>query len=289
LKAPRTTESDPLGSARKEERPKLKNERILYSECPLCDSVEILPLVTMNCTSHAMWREPLEPSISWVHCGKCEHIFTEGYFTDEALDVLFSNTQDRQVVGTEIESQRGVSAKMVERVVDTLGLPNGNMLWLDVGFGNGSLLMTAYEFGFDVLGVDLRKKNVEDIRGFGIPAYHGTLEGAMENVEFKVKPTVISMADIVEHEPFPREVLRSTRKLIHDSGLLLISMPNASAPLWNYMNAINLNMYWREIEHYHNFTREKIYAELLKAGFKPLRYAVSERYRCGMEILAEPV
>src|ERR1700744_2210669 len=162
--------------------------------------------------------------MSWVRCGQCDHVFTEGYFTDEALQVLFGNTQDVQVVGAQIESYRAISAKMVERVVNTLGLPDDNMLWLGVGVGNGSLLMTALEFGFDVLGVDLRGKNVEDIRGFGIPAYHGTLQGALDNVDFQSKPTVISMADIVEHEPFPRDVLRSARKLFNYPGDLLSAM-----------------------------------------------------------------
>jgi 2-polyprenyl-3-methyl-5-hydroxy-6-metoxy-1,4-benzoquinol methylase len=265
----------------------LKDERIPYSACPLCDSAELLPLVTVDCTDHAMWREPLEPLIPWVKCGQCEHICTEGYFTDAALDVLFSDTQHRQIVGTDMELQRTISAKMVERVVNTLGFPN-DRLWLDVGFGNGSLLMTASEFGFDVFGIDLRERNVVDVNSFGYPAYHGTLERAIDDVAFKSKPTVISMADVVEHEPFPRDVLRCARRLINEPGMLLISMPNASAPLWGYLNAINQNAYWREIEHYHNFTREKIYTELQKAGFKPISYAVTERYRCGMEILAEP-
>jgi len=217
--------------ARKERRSKLENERILYSACPLCDSADIPPLVKIDCTGHAMWREPLEPFISWLKCGQCEHIFTEGYFTDAALDVLFGDTQRRQVVGTDMELQRNTSAKMVERVVNTLGLPDGR-LWLDVGFGNGSLLMTANEFGFDVFGVDLRENNVADIGNYGIPAYHGTLGRAVQNVAFKSKPSVISMADVVEHEPFPRDVLRCARSLINEPGLLLISMPNASAPLW---------------------------------------------------------
>lgn len=266
----------------------MKGERILYDACPLCDSAEILSLTTVNCAGHALWREPLEPTMSWVRCGQCEHIFTEGYFSDEALEVLFSNTQQVQIVGSEIEMQRSISAKMVERVVGTLGMPNSR-LWIDVGFGNGSLLMTANEFGFNVFGVDLRQKNVDDLCNFGFPAYHGTLECARENVAFETKPAVISMADVLEHEPFPREVLRSARKLIDEPGILLISMPNAGAPLWNYLTAIHLNAYWREIEHYHNFTREKLYGELQKAGFKPFQYVVSERYRCGMEILAEPV
>jgi 2-polyprenyl-3-methyl-5-hydroxy-6-metoxy-1,4-benzoquinol methylase len=260
----------------------------LYSACPLCDSVDIRAALTINCSGHALWRPPLEPFISWVTCGQCEHIFTEGYYTEEALNILFENTHHRQVVGTDAEFNRLISAKLVDRVISTLGQPN-DRLWIDVGFGNGALLMTANEFGFEVLGVDLRKKNVEEIRNLGIPAYHGTLESAVQDVELSSKPTVISMADVVEHEPFPRDVLRCARRLINDRGILLISMPNASAPLWGLLNATNQNAYWREIEHYHNFTRETLYAELQKAGFRPFHYHVSDRYRCGMEVLAEAV
>jgi 2-polyprenyl-3-methyl-5-hydroxy-6-metoxy-1,4-benzoquinol methylase len=125
---------------------------------------------------------------------------------------------------------------MVERVVEAIGLPR-DRLWLDIGFGNGSLLMTDKEFGFNVFGIDLRKKNVEDIEQFGIPAYHGTLQSAISNVTFKSKPTVISMADVVEHEPFPRDCPRCARELISYPGMLLISMPNGSAPLWRHWNA----------------------------------------------------
>jgi SAM-dependent methyltransferase len=266
----------------------LENERIIYSTCPLCESADIRPLATINCTGNPRWREPLEPFMNWVTCGQCEHIFTEGYYTDEALDVLFGNTLEQQVVGQNIKWGRDISAKMVERVLTALGLPN-DRLWLDVGFGNGSLLMTAKEFGFEVFGIDLRKKNVEDIGNFGIPAYHGTLEEAANNATFKTKPTVISLADVVEHAPFPLDVLRSARALINDPGILLISMPNASAPLWHHWNANNENPYWHEIEHYHNFTRESLYAELQKSGFKPFHYAISERYYCCMEILAKAV
>jgi len=221
-------------------------------------------------------------------CPECGHVFTEGYFSDEALSVLFEGTNDEQIVGLDIEGQRNISAKMVERVIDAIGLPDGR-LWLDVGFGNGSLLLTAKEFGFDVFGVDLRKQNVDDIGSFGIPAHHGTLETARNQVSFDGRPAVISMADVVEHEPFPIESLRSARGLIQDGGVLLVSMPNCSAPLWHHWNANDVNPYWQEIEHYHNFTRESLYALLEKTGFKPRHYAISQRYRCCMEVLAEAV
>lgn len=266
----------------------MENERILYTACPLCESRDFRHLTNADATAHARWRVPLEPFIVWMECDGCGHVFTNGYFTDAALGVLFQSTNTEQVVGTDIEFHRGVSAKMVQRVVEAIGLPD-DRLWLDVGFGNGALLMTAQEFGFRVFGIDLRKQNVDDLVSFGIPAYYGTLGSALENVTFEAKPTVISMADVVEHEPFPIESLRSARKLIQDDGVLLISMPNAGAPLWHHWNAHHVNPYWIEIEHYHNFTRERLYGILKQAGFKPIHYAISERYRGCMEILAQAV
>jgi hypothetical protein len=267
----------------------MENERIKYAACPLCGSPDIRPLSTVNCAGHSMWQAPLEPTISWVKCGDCEHVFTDGYFTDAALEVLFSNTQPVQTVGPEhMEHQRQISARMVERVVDASGLPH-DRLWLDVGFGSGSLLMTAKEFGFEVFGVDLRRQNVDEIRKFGISAHHGTLHSVTTDVVFASKPTVISMADVVEHEPFPAEVLRCARELIDRSGILLVSMPNASAPLWDYWNSLNRNPYWHEIEHYHNFSRERLYSLLRDTGFEPRRYVVSERYLTCMEVLAQAV
>lgn len=266
----------------------MENERILYTSCPLCQSTDFREAYKADCRAHDLWREPLEPFIIWMECGNCGHYFSNGYFTEAALEVLFGNTQSIQIVGVDIERNRNISAKMIQRVVEEIGLPDGR-LWLDVGFGNGSLLMTAYEFGFDVFGIDLRKQNVDDLVNVGIPAYHGTLASAIENVPFGARPTVISMADVVEHEPFPLDSLRCARELIADSGVLLISMPAAGAPLWQYWNSIGNNPYSIEIEHYHNFTRERLYQVLEQTGFKPIHYAVAERYRCCMEILARAV
>jgi hypothetical protein len=42
---------------------------------------------------------------------------------------------------------------------------------MDVGFGNGSLLFTAMEYGFQPLGVDLRKDCVDSLTQLGVEAY----------------------------------------------------------------------------------------------------------------------
>jgi SAM-dependent methyltransferase len=266
----------------------VEGERIKYSGCPLCESTDIQPCRTADCTVNDRWQEPLDRTITWVNCGRCGHIFTEGYYTDEALEIVFQRTYETQVVGFDIEANRYRSAKMVDKVVSRIGMPDGRM-WLDVGFGNGTLLMTAYEYGFAPFGIDLRKQNVDELRELGCPAYHGTLESAIRDVDFEQKPAVISMADVLEHVPYPRELLEQARTLLDPGGILLISMPNADAPLWHYWNSIDDNPYWVEIEHYHNFTRERLYSLLETCGFTAVHYGLSERYRCCMEVLAQPI
>jgi hypothetical protein len=44
---------------------------------------------------------------------------------------------------------------------------------------------------------------------------------------------------------------------------------------------------WSELEHFHNFSRRRLYALLAEMGFKPLRYGVSLRSVIGMEIIAQ--
>ena len=48
--------------------------------------------------------------------------------------------------------------------------------WLDIGFGNGSLLFTAHEYGYIPVGLDLRKKNVDQMKYFEIECYDTDIE-----------------------------------------------------------------------------------------------------------------
>jgi protein O-GlcNAc transferase len=41
-----------------------------------------------------------------------------------------------------------------------------------------------------------------------------------------------------------------------------------------------------EIEHYHNFSRKRLYAHLEEQGFRPVEYHVSERHRVCMDVVA---
>jgi SAM-dependent methyltransferase len=253
-------------------------EKVLFEACPLCESLDFSHLRTGDCSTHPLYQASLSPKLPWNRCNKCSHVFTDGYFTPEACEILFSKTNEGQRIGYEIEKQRFVSARMVERVLDYA--TSGN--WLDVGFGNGSLLFTAQEYGFTPIGLDLRSENVAKLNALGVQAHCKDLT----DVELPDTCTVISMADVLEHMPFPQHGLQAAGRLLADDGVLLISMPNTENVLWDLLTRGDINPYWGELEHYHNFSRSRLYELLEEQGFEPVRYGVSERYRVCMEVIA---
>ena len=259
----------------------MENERVIYSACPLCGSAGITELRRASCRDAATYNEALSDTVRWMRCGACEHVFTEGYFTDEALRLVFRKTEPNQVAGADLERNRAISARMIETVLQY----RDSGLWIDVGFGNGALLMTADEYGFDTLGLDLREASVIAMKLLGFDcrvADIRTLEPGRE-------AAVVSMADVLEHTPFPGECLAAAHRLLARDGVLFLSMPNADAFAWRMADMQRRNPYWGEIEHYHNFGRKRLYALLEEHGFAPRRYGISDRYRMGMEVVAVKV
>lgn len=254
--------------------------RIPYDSCPLCEGTESVVANVSDCSHHPGWRAPLPAQMRWLQCVRCDHVYVDGYFSPAALEVLFSGAHSHQMPGHDVEGARYVSARMVENV--SRFLPSQEGRWLDVGFGNGSLLTTAAEFGFEVVGLDMRPATVAMMRDFGYEAHAVDIEDYRPSELFDV----VSMCDVLEHMPHPKKALERVHGMMRDGGLLFVSMPNSDAFLWQTLTKNGVNPYWAEIEHYHNFGRRRLYALLRASGFEPRSYAVSQRYRACMEIIA---
>jgi len=253
--------------------------RHLYTACPLCGSEQFSEFHRGICVRHQLYQSILPPIMTWCRCTACGHVFTDGYFTEEARDLLFRNTHTTQQVGQDFEAQRHVSGRIVEHVVRYASTKGS---WLDVGFGNGSLLFTAQEWGYRPVGVDLRARSVEALAELGIESHCVELSRLGHDNRY----SVVSMADVLEHMPFPKEGLLAARRLLTEEGVLFLSMPNSDSVSWNLLTAQKANPYWGEIEHYHNFGRARLYQLLEECGFKPLDFAVSQRYRLCMEVIS---
>lgn len=258
--------------------------RISYDACPLCNAEDATERVIAGCATHPLYRPPLPIAMHWLACDACGHEFVDGYFDDASLAILFRDAQPGQQPRMlpsrrELVETRAISARIIDKVGKHRGRLPGR--WLDVGLGNGALMTTAAEYGYEVVGLDARRAVVEMIRRLGFEA-HTTDITHLEASPFDV----ISMADVLEHMPFPRDALSRAHRLLVDGGTLFLSMPDRDAPIWKQLDAIGDNPYWTELEHLHNFGRRRLYALLREHGFEPIAHGISERYVACMEVIA---
>lgn len=259
-------------------------ERVAYQACPLCEGTNLKKLASYDCSKHPLYSPELSPIISWQACNDCHHVFTTGYFDDEAANILSKNVNpDRLLSIKNAEQHRVISSTIIEKVNQHIETSATQKYWLDIGFGNGSLILTAKEYGYHVTGVDLREHYVSNVANFDIDV---RCMDVLKLDEFE-KFDVISMLDVLEHIPFPTPIMAHIVKLLKPDGLLIISMPNMSSFIWQLWEVHHCNMYWLEIEHCHNFSKERLYSYLKQFSLQPISYSISQRYRACMEVIAK--
>jgi SAM-dependent methyltransferase len=221
----------------------------------------------------------LAPEVSWLKCESCNHFFTEGYFDANVRARHFAKTTTQECVGFDMENSRLAASRVVERITRHIA-PEGR--WLDVNFGNASLLFAAAEWGFEPHGLEWRQDNAATLRALGIESYFGTLEGFERGGGF----SVVTIRDWLDRQPYPQESLRAARRVLNKNGILYLSMPNIGSMVWSFLHANQANPYWSEIELVHLFSRERLYALLEEHGFKPLSFNIDDQGRARMEVIA---
>jgi 2-polyprenyl-3-methyl-5-hydroxy-6-metoxy-1,4-benzoquinol methylase len=155
-------------------------------------------------------------------------------------------------------------------------------IWLDVGCGDGALVMTAGDYGFSAIGLDTRAETVTRIRELGFNA----MQHDFMTLKVEVVLDVLSMMDVLEHIPYPREALRKAAQILRPGGIIVISTPDLTSSSWKVMDAANANPYWECIDHYHNFSRDRIIALLNDSGFEVVDFTIPSRNKAHMELYA---
>ena len=267
-----------------------------FGHCPLCDaptdSAEVFKVA--DASTHPSYKPELPATMRWLRCHSCGHVFTESYRSEHGDAVLYSSTLPHQLPdATQSEHFRNLWAPTVHRVAqrlsETRDLPAvfgaqaaKKPRWVDIGFGNGGLIMTAGEFGFAATGVDARAEPVARLQTLGYAA----ICSPFENLAIEAPVAVLSMADVLEHMPAPRPAIDKVHAMLEADGLFYLSCPNSETSTWRLWEEANTNPYWGELEHYHNFSRSKLLQLLNDHGFRVIDYYVSARYYSCMEIIA---
>ena len=113
--------------------------------------------------------------------------------------------------------------KRQQELLTRLGsLVRGRTL-LDVGCGDGQLLSTARDEGWEATGIDLSSHAIRLCRAHGLSASETDFfDTALDGQRFDV----IIMSELLEHVPAPQRFIQRAEALLENGGLLYLTTPN---------------------------------------------------------------
>jgi 2-polyprenyl-3-methyl-5-hydroxy-6-metoxy-1,4-benzoquinol methylase len=185
--------------------------------CPLCASTQ----------ARFHWKKS---GVTYVRCLSCTLIFQHPLPTPEQSKAVYSDayyvkTPDQDAcVGYRnyLENDSVSIAKKIFRTLEKLGPANSRRL-LDVGCATGNLLQVAREHGWDTYGIEISPWAVERARQKGLTVYGKPLQECnLESSSFDV----VTLYDVLEHFPDPKNELREIRRILKPGGWLIIETPN---------------------------------------------------------------
>jgi SAM-dependent methyltransferase len=214
--------------------------------CAACGSSDAQPLGVKN-------------QLDIVCCRKCATVYTpytpwysseyfyESYYPEESLSPpAFIQTRLEEITAG------FVSYRQTNRL-------------LDIGCGAGNLLEAARKNGWNAHGLDVAQQAVDHVRSRGFEVFQGELKDAhWPEQHFDV----ITAAEILEHLPEPRLLVKEVARLLRPGGLFWTTTPHARG-----LSARVLGLKWRCIwppEHLQLFSARGLKSLLRDAGFRQI-------------------
>jgi predicted O-linked N-acetylglucosamine transferase (SPINDLY family)/SAM-dependent methyltransferase len=261
----------------------------VYASCPLCNGTSVT-LGFSSCTQHPLWHEPIPPTLEWLRCPACSHVHTRSHWTKPGLLELrrTASAVTPAASSASLAAERATWAPVVGRVVGLLGGYRAVVgketrpIWVDVGCGDGALIMTAMDYGFAAVGLDTRAEAVSRIQALGFNA----LQHDYTELKFEVVVDVLSLMDTLEQIAYPRAALEKAAQILRPGGVLVLSTPDLTSSVWKAMDVEQTNPYWMDLERYHNFSRDRIVGLLNDSGFEVVDFAIPARSKAQIELYA---
>lgn len=145
------------------------------------------------------------------------------------------------------------------------GESESKSMWLDIGCGLGYLLDCAYDYGFDVVGVEFNSHAIESItRRYRYRVEHASvLNSGFDEERFDV----ISMTDVIEHLHDPRATVQRMFDLTKPGGVAIVTTMDSDS-LSSRILGKRLEDFRRTREHLYFFNRSTATRLLEDAGYQ---------------------
>lgn len=193
--------------------------------CPVCDTREFS-------VTYEPWVDETDPSKLYgaasgipgtqrlVTCKHCGLLYENPRFP---ADVIIQGYMASNDAGH--DSQHAMRADSFFRALKKLSrhLPSAGAKVLDIGTAGGAFLDAATRFGYDAWGMEPSRYLVEKGKERGVKIE----QGVIENHTFaKSSFDMVTLWDVLEHVPDPRDALTRIRELLRPGGILLINFPD---------------------------------------------------------------
>jgi 2-polyprenyl-3-methyl-5-hydroxy-6-metoxy-1,4-benzoquinol methylase len=176
----------------------------LLRGCPAC-----------RATRHAPWG--VRGGYTWLACRACGSLFVEPVQLEDIPRIY-----DAHYLG--LGQPGGATALALERVVRAADPFRSTGRWLDIGFGDGSLLSVAAAHGWSPHGTEQATSALQHAaeRGWVVTADPLT-DPRFPRSAFDV----VSLVEVLEHVREPRRLLDQACAFLRAGGLLYATTPNA--------------------------------------------------------------
>lgn len=234
----------------------------MHVACTICRRSDPVPAYTVD-----GWRI--------VRCRGCRHlyvsprpptaeiqaIYDESYFANPAFR---ATDHDAYFGYMDYIRDRPHIQHRLAQVLDRIERHEWKGRLLDVGCGLGFFVEVAQIHGWDATGVELNQYAVGWAREHvSDRVFHGTvatIDAPDDHFD------CVTMFDVIEHLPDPREELREIWRVLRPGGLLVLVTPDAGSIVSRALGDSWLEMK-RAPEHLHFFTVEGLAALLALNGF----------------------
>jgi len=193
-------------------------------------------------------------------CRDCRGLFQWPVPSAQALASAYADVVDPLYM-----AERDNRLLTFRRVARVLGPASGRRL-LDVGAYCGYFLEVARERGFEAEGLELSRWAAGHARLLGFPVHS---EPLVELARRGARYHLLTMWDVLEHLPDPREEMAAARALLHPGGRLYLSTIDTGS-----LSARLLGARWPWLMDMHlvYFDRRNLSALLEGAGFRVLGF-----------------
>ncbi len=243
-------------------------QELEYGTCPLCGEAG-KPHWCYPMPETANYTPEFNPVRLWLRCESCNHLFSKYY--PERL--FLYNDEPRK-------AQPAFFAGYSDILSNIRRYTQGTALF-EVGVGACECTLVAREMGYDVFGIDVIARHVQDAREL-----YGLNVETHDFGEFETDKTwdVMIMGDVLEHVTDPVAAIEKANRMLNRGGVLWVSTPNFESAFSAF--AGHNDPMRRQTFHLNYFSRDSLYGLLRRFGFEPMDYRVSPHYNGSMEIIA---